>query len=1046
MVAVALLPIVGNAPAPADGVSPSLITAAGGTGSGQALGVGQSPYYFSVSGSEVYVSDLTGNAVRTIDTATGAETTLAGTGFFGYGGDGGPSSSAELNQPAGIATDSAGDVFVTDQNNERIREIPSHSGTFFGIPMNAGDIYTVAGSGMAGFSGDGGPATSAKLSLPEGLSLDTEGDVVVADSYNGRVRAIAATDHTAFGVAMTAGDIYTIAGDGTGGILADSGDGGPATSAEIGTPQGVSVDPSGNLFVTEDFFRQAAPVREIPAQSGTFFGIAMKAGDIYTVAGGTSTSVCAAATDTVGDGCPATQATLSDPVDAMTGADGNLYITDYYHDRVRVVNTATGAIATYAGNGTGGDSGNGGPAADANLSLPTGLGVGTGGDLMVSDSSTIRTIDAATGIIEQIAGNGTFSFSGDGGPASDAQFGAPVGVAFDRSGDLFVTDAVNNVVRKIAPDGTISTVAGLGHGVGGIYAAGGYSGDGGTATGAELSMPIGVAVDATGNVYIADSHNYRIRKIAVSSDTISTVAGNGQNVDSGFAGPAGSAGLSDPTAVAVDSAGDLFIADGKGDRVLEIPAASGSHFGIAMAAGNIYSVAGDGNAGYSGDGGPATASTLNDPSGVATDPAGDLLVADRGNDSVREVPASSTNQYGIVMSANDIYTIAGDGTAGFSGDGGAASGAELDTPAGVAMDAAGNLWIADSANHRVREVAAGSGTISTAVGNGQNGIAGEGGPATGAELAVPVGIAVDGSGNVYVGEYAARSGFGYTDANGRVDEVVYSSAPPPPPPPSTGTTAGYWMLDSGGTVYPFGSATAFGSATDLGSAVAMSPVPGGGGYWVVNAAGFVDAFGSARAHTLSGQPGSNVVTIASTPDGGGYWLATATGQVITAGDAQGFGSMAGAKLNKPVVNMVPTPDGRGYWLLAGDGGIFTFGDAGFFGSTGSIHLVKPAVAMAPTSDGKGYWIVAADGGLFTFGDATFYGSTGQLNPARAPGGSNSIVNALAKPVNGIVVTGDGAGYWMVAGDGGVFAFGDAGFVGSLGNNPPQDPIVAFAPS
>ncbi len=272
--------------------------------------------------------------------------------------------------------------------------------------------------------------------------------------------------------------------------------------------------------------------------------------------------------------------------------------------------------------------------------------------------------------------------------------------------------------------------------------------------------------------------------------------------------------------------------------------------------------------------------------------------------------------------------------------------------------------------------------------------------------------------------------------------------------------AGYWMLGSDGTVYHCGSGGALGSATDLGSAAAIAPTPDGKGYWVVSPSGRVDAFGDAHAFALSATPSGGVVTIASTPDGQGYWLATATGQVVTAGDAPDEGSpqSQGLKLAGGIVNMAPTPDGKGYWMLGSDGGVMTFGDASYFGSPGQLNpntppggsnsilpLNKPAVAMASTSDGKGYWFVAADGGIFSFGDAGFYVSTGQLNPSQPPGGSNSIVAALAKPVNGMVVTADGRGYWMVAQDGGVFAFGDAGFVGSLGGQSIPAPVVGFAP-
>ncbi len=297
--------------------------------------------------------------------------------------------------------------------------------------------------------------------------------------------------------------------------------------------------------------------------------------------------------------------------------------------------------------------------------------------------------------------------------------------------------------------------------------------------------------------------------------------------------------------------------------------------------------------------------------------------------------------------------------------------------------------------------------------------------------------------------------------------------------PATSTTTvpagppqgpGYWMLDRAGNVYSFGTAAQFCAqqsvcpSPGISSAAAIAPTPDGGGYWVASPAGAVAAAGNADATLTQSapvKPGSQVVSMASTPDGGGYWLATDTGQVITAGDAPDEGSpqSQGLKLAGFIVNMAPTADGKGYWMLDDTGGVMTFGDARYFGSPGQLNpslppggknsilpLNKPAVAMASTADGRGYWFVAADGGIFSFGDAAFYGSTGQLNPSQPPGGNNSIVGALAGPVDGMVVTSDGAGYWMVGSDGGVFAFGDASFVGSLGgSNSPPSPVIGFAP-
>ncbi len=277
--------------------------------------------------------------------------------------------------------------------------------------------------------------------------------------------------------------------------------------------------------------------------------------------------------------------------------------------------------------------------------------------------------------------------------------------------------------------------------------------------------------------------------------------------------------------------------------------------------------------------------------------------------------------------------------------------------------------------------------------------------------------------------------------------VTVSPIPPATPTPTPqASSAGYWMLDAAGNVYPFGSAPNLGSATSLGSASAMAATPDGKGYWVTSPGGSVKAFGDAPQLSVSATPSSPVVSIVSTHSGNGFWMVTNLGQVITAGDAQNFGSpqASGIALAKGIVNMVATPDGGGYWLLGGDGGVFSYGDAKFFGSTGAIHLAAPATAMFPTATGNGYWFVATDGGIFAYGDAQYYGSSGDVNPLLPAGGSNSFIPA--KPINGMVASADGKGYWMVASDGGVFAFGDAGFVGSLGASPPANPIVGFSPA
>ena len=335
---------------------------------------------------------------------------------------------------------------------------------------------------------------------------------------------------------------------------------------------------------------------------------------------------------------------------------------------------AQGIITTVAGNGVGGYSGDGGPATAASLLVPKGVAVDAAGNLYIADTGNARIRKVAPGgTITTVAGNGVGGYSGDGGPATAASLDRPPGVALDAAGNLYIADYWNNRIRKVAPGGTITTVAGNG--------VGGYSGDGGPATAASLAYPAGVVVDAAGNLYIADHDNARIRKVTPGG-TITTVAGNGVHGYSGDGGPATAASLSYPKGVAVDAAGNLYIADMYNYRIRKV-----------TPAGVITTAAGNGVQGYSGDGGPATAASLNYQTGVAVDAAGNLYSAGWTDYRIRKVTPGGT-----------ISTVAGNGVQGYSGDGGPATAASLNWPYGVNVDAAGNLYIADEANHRIRKV------------------------------------------------------------------------------------------------------------------------------------------------------------------------------------------------------------------------------------------------------------------------------------------------------------------------------------------------------
>ncbi len=353
--------------------------------------------------------------------------------------------------------------------------------------------------------------------------------------------------------------ITTIAGNH---VQGHTGDGGQATAAELSQPNEAHFDKNGNIFVAD---YGSNVVRKIT-----------RAGIITTVAGSVTPGY-------TGDGGQATAATLHGPVDVALDTAGNLFIADVRNQCVRMVNTA-GIISTYAGTGTAGFSGDGGPADSAQIDLPSAIALDMAGNLYIVDdgNSCIRKVSTAH-IITTIAGNGTAAYGGDGGPATDAMLNNPEDVAVDVLGNVYIADIGNNVVRKVNTAGIISTFAGSG--------AVGYSGDGGPATAAQMRYPYAVAADALGNVYITDNANYVVRKV--------------------------------------------------------------------NAAGTISTVIGSGGTGYSGDGGPATLATLNNPGGIEVDQAGNLLICDFGNDVVRWVtkPATTAVANVALPTSNTIFTV-----------------------------------------------------------------------------------------------------------------------------------------------------------------------------------------------------------------------------------------------------------------------------------------------------------------------------------------------------------------------------------------------------
>jgi hypothetical protein len=393
-------------------------------------------------------------------------------------------------------------------------------------------------------------------------------------------------------------------------------------------------------------------------------------------------------------------------------------------------------------------------------------------------------VSAQVGYINTIAGTGVEGHSGDGGLATSATLGITFGIAIDASGNVIFADNGNNAIRMITKStGIITKVAGTYYTYNGTnwY----FGGDGGLATDAYMAYPFGVALDAEGNIYVADNLNNVIRKITVSTGIITTVAGTGSFFSMGWpwvgdGGPATDADLNDPWDIACDAAGNLYIAD-RGDNVIrKVDAVSGI----------ITTVAGNGTGAYTGDNGQATNASLNGPDGVTFDAAGNMYISDDYNNVIRKVNKTT----GI------ITTVAGNGTAGFSGDGGQATAAKINDPSlKVAFDADGNYYIADDGNNRIRKVTIATGIITTVAGNGTLGYTGDGGPATSATLNGPEGVGVDALGNIYI-----------TDENNVVRKV---NGPGGSVPAMPGTISGNLSACQGSTntysVTPVSGATSY---------------------------------------------------------------------------------------------------------------------------------------------------------------------------------------------------------------------------------------------
>jgi len=619
----------------------------------------------------LYIADAANHRVRKVNPA-GIISTVAGNGHPGFGGDNGPASASQLNQPYDLALDAAGNLYIADFGNQRVRAIGPN-----------GNITTVAGNGPSGTNADGGPATSALLLGPRNLATDPAGNLYISEFDGHRVRRVSPD-----------GTIATVAGLGIAGF---GGDGGPATAAQLAYPAGLALDGAGNLYIVDSanvrirkVLAGAATISTICTQQS--FGMpyiqltgiaASPAGILFIPETGNSfvwqlspagalTLFAGAPGDGAytGDGRFALQTALNLPVQVALDSAGDLYIAETR--RVRCVSAATGILNTAAGNGVFGFSGDGASATLAVLNTPTGL-ASNNASLYIADENNQRVRALAPGgSIATVAGDGGPSNTGDGLPAVNASLARPDALAFDSTGNLYIAEQQANRVRRVDPSGIISTFAGSG-------LVGGFGSEGSLAVLTPLNAPQGVAADLAGNVYISDTNNDRVLRIDPSGD-FHTVAGTGTPGSAGDGTPLGE--LYGPTGLALDHAGNLYIADTSNHRVR-----------MLTPAGILATVAGTGVTGFAGDGGAAAAAQLSYPSALAVDAAGNLYIADTGNNRIR-----------ILTPDGIIATIAGTGVAAFNGETGLALQIALDNPGGLALDAQGDLFIADTGNNRVREL------------------------------------------------------------------------------------------------------------------------------------------------------------------------------------------------------------------------------------------------------------------------------------------------------------------------------------------------------
>jgi sugar lactone lactonase YvrE len=733
------------------------------------------PYAIAVAknGDVYFTAGL--SLVQKVSAATGVMSVVAGvttpagkTGaaVSGFTGDNGPATSAELNLPRGMAVDAANDVYIADFTNNAVRVVYEGGATAAAQITAAypavttpvvGNIYTIAGSptGAAGTSGNGGPAAAALLTNPSDVAVDAYGNVYILDQSK-LIRMIYAGGNVMGLTSPVVNNLYVVAGGGS--VKGNTLNVILGTTAAMSTVRRLALDPKGNLYISDS----NELIWFLDATTGWMRPIA----GVYK--GSTLPTGCTQQTDTIGDGCPATVAQIhlgSEGYGITVDGNGNLYVADASALTIRKASTGLSFPAVtpsspvtqsmelhYAAGTTPATTT---PYVTNNTDYVLGTpACTTNGDttqdcvIAVTLTPTVPGADNATVATKDSAANaGTVGLRGAGvapalglDPGVATAFGtgqsAPQSVAADRSGNLYIADTGNNrILRFNLANQTQTVVAGTG--------SAGYTGDGTAATTAKLRGPKAVAVAADGTLYIADTGNNVVRRVDPVSGLISTYAGAATTVCAGATDTVGDgclatqATLAAPAGLALDARNVLYIADTGNNRIRVVPLLTKYVSTVVGGASAVCTSATD----TIGDGCNALQATLAGPSQLRFDVSGNLYIADTGDNMVRRVNLPASGQ--------TIVAVAGNGHLGGGGDGGSATAAQLSGPAGIALDAAGDLYIADAGNNAIRMVA--GGIITTVAGfNGTSGAGTLPGVATQTLLAAPAGVEITGAGNLYV--------------------------------------------------------------------------------------------------------------------------------------------------------------------------------------------------------------------------------------------------------------------------------------------------------